>query len=165
MIFEEKDRKILGRVIFGIIALIWVYRFFAHAWISQLLDPVIMQPGIDNTFWLMHLLGIPQFLTQAPFALGLDMLVLISIMACFFNPNRVVFAWILLSSYFLYMVCFSSYALPHFQLKGIFFIVLPFLFRDKNTFNHLFSSIRYFLLLTYLIAFIFQGGPVPPACP
>jgi hypothetical protein len=60
------------RIYFLYFVLIWIaYRFWGNTLFSQLGETVIQFPGVDNTFWLFHLLGIPKLMTHNSFVAAL----------------------------------------------------------------------------------------------
>ena len=60
------DRRIryYGFLVFGFILIALFYRFMGNNLLFQLGNPPLKNPGIDNTYWLLHLLSIPQILME-----------------------------------------------------------------------------------------------------
>ena len=53
-------RRLLARLAFLAIGLLLIYYYVNHLFISQLSNPVLVYPDLDNTYWLFLFLAIPQ---------------------------------------------------------------------------------------------------------
>ena len=57
-------REFMARCIFAWLFIILLYFFANHSLVSQMQQPELIYPGSDNSFWALHILGIPQFLMK-----------------------------------------------------------------------------------------------------
>jgi len=78
-----------ARFFYGLIILALGVRFFQNALISQLASPLFISPLADNSYWLLHILGIPQFfLKHKCAALGLDISLFLSLLLTILSLNQ-----------------------------------------------------------------------------
>ena len=79
----------MARLVFSWLFLILVYFFINNSLLSQLQQPPLIYPGSDNSFWLVHILYIPQFLLHHYWAaLLFDVLLTCSCIICIIVPQQ-----------------------------------------------------------------------------
>src|ERR1700733_532964 len=84
---DYRDR--LCRISFILIFISLLYSFFSHTLLSQLKNPVLIFPSTDLTYWVFHILKIPEFITgHSVIALWFDIMLFISCVACLYYPSR-----------------------------------------------------------------------------
>lgn len=156
--YSPIERKWIARIIFGCIFCTLVYSFIAHTLLHQLQQPVIRFPYVDLTYWILHWLQIPEFITGHYFVACLvDVTLFFSCIMAFLFPAKRVFVALFLVLYFIYFITFNTYGASHTNnLIGILFIALPFVVADITSFNYLWQGLRYFLLFSYSSAFLFK---------
>ncbi len=148
-----------AKYFFGM-AIVWVlYRFWGNTLFSQLNDPRIITPDVDNSFWLLQLLQIPEFITSnQTIATLLDISMLFLPMLYLLKPNRwyAMFFSVVLT---LYNSCFSIYSGHHFHsLLGIVFVSIPFWSDNLKRRENLWHAVRYYFLFSMVSAALWKVG-------
>ncbi len=148
-------------------AMIWVaYRFWGHALFSQLAEPVLVYPSIDNTFWLFHGLNIPAFFTQHQFIATIFDLLLFFFPILFIKTqykwHAVAFS-ILMA---IYNIVFATYSAHHFHsLMGLIIVSITFWTADEVRHQRLWEGARYYFLFVMVSAALwklFRGAAFQP---
>ena len=138
--------------------LIFALRFISGTLFSQLSQPVLIDPGIDNTYWLSHWLGIPHTVTHSVlWSAVLDILIfLLPIMASLIPGRRIVaFLFTVLVS--IYQVTYSTYAMHHYHsLLGVLFLSVPFWFGPGQRFSFLWEAARYYFFFIFSSAAVWK---------
>ena len=143
----------MASVIFAWLFVVLVYFFLNNSLLSQLNQPVLIQPGIDNGFWFLHVLRIPQLLLQQPaIALTFDILLTVSCLICIFVPQQRWFTLVVIIGVWLLYVCYSSAAGKQYAQIGYILTPLPFLAMRKERFALLWEGLRYWVCFLYLTA-------------
>jgi len=57
------ERSTLQRLAFAGVLLSLVYRWWAHSLMGQLAEPVLVYPYVDLTYWGLHLMNVPQWIS------------------------------------------------------------------------------------------------------
>ncbi len=152
----------MARIIFGWLFIILLYFFSTNSLLSQLQSPVLIDPESDNTFWLLHILRIPQWLLQHyPVALVFDILLTVSCIACIFMPNQRIFTIFTIIGTWLLYICYCTAAGKHYAQIGYLLAPLPFLALQQYKFNFLWEAFRYWVCFLYVTAGfykIYYGG-------
>ena len=155
-------RLIMARIIFAWLFLILLYFFINHSLLSQLQQPVLIYPDSDNSFWLLHILRIPQYLLRNYWAgLVFDTLLLGSCFFCIVIPRQRLFTWITVIGIWLLYICYCSAAGKHYAQIGYLLAPVPFLALKENKFSLLWDCFRYWVCFLYLssgIYKIYYGG-------
>lgn len=143
----------MARVIFGWLFIILVYFFFTNSLVSQLQQPVLIYPGSDNSFWILHTLNIPQFLMQHYLAaLGFDILLTCSCIVCIVLPQQRLFTWLTVVGVWLLYVIYGSVAGKHYAQIGYLLAPLPFLAMSQQKFDISWNLFRYWVCFLYAYA-------------
>ncbi len=153
-----EQRKWLSRLVFGGVILSLLYRLMAHALLSQLAAPVFIYPYVDLTYWALHLINIPQFISRHyGLALCFDILLFIAALGGFFFIQKRVFPITFGILYLIYFVSYNSFGIHHTHcMVGVLLISIPFWFRNNRTFTLLWEGLRYFTLWIYFSAFLWK---------
>jgi len=138
--------------------LIFAVRFVSSTLFSQLSQPVLIDPGIDNTYWLFHWLGIPHTVTHSVlWSAVLDILIfLLPIMASLIPGRRIVaFLFTVLVS--IYQITYSTYAIHHYHsLLGVLFLSVPFWFGSGQRFTFVWEAARYYFFFIFSSAALWK---------
>ena len=152
-----EQRQLRARVVFGWLFIIYVYFFSQHSLISQLQQPVLIYPGSDNSFWLMHLLNIPQFfLNHHGAALALDITVTGSCLVSFILPEKVWMNRITILGTWLFYFVYSSGAGKHYAQIGYLITPVAFWVADPRKFSLLWDAMRYWVVFLYTCAGLYK---------
>jgi hypothetical protein len=153
----KRSHIVLRYIVFGFILGHLVDAYFSFNLLHQLVQPVVVSPGIDNTYWLLHLLAIPHWLTGVPeIALAFDALLVIVAFASLFIRVRAL-PMLFSVLYLLYFVTFNSYAGHHFHSTiGVLFITVPFWFKRGQGFIDAWDLLRYWLLFSFVAAVAYK---------
>lgn len=156
--YSQPERNRLCRIVFLFIFFTLLYSLATHTLLHQIGKPVIKFPYVDLTYWLMHLLQLPEAITSHyVVAVIFDLLLFITCILCFLFPQKrgLVIAFIVL--YFIYFITFNTYGTHHTNAKiGVLLAPVPFMVRNNKSFNYLWQGLRYFLLFAYSCAFLWK---------
>lgn len=139
-------------------------RFYSSALFSQMSQPVLIDPGIDNTYWLFHWLGIPAFATRGIWWPAiLDMLLFFLPIIASAISRRQLYALAFTLLVLVYQISYSSYAQHHYHsLVGMLFLGIPFWFGPGKRFTILWEATRYYFFFIFASASLwklFSGAP------
>ena len=151
------NRDLLCRIVFSMILIHLIFSLFASTLVHQLQSPTLKFAYVDPTFWLMHLLQIPELVSSNYYiALVFDVsLFVCCIAALFFPKNKLVIALFIIL-YFVYYIIFNSFGTHHTHaLIPVLISPVPFLF-SKKSFLFSWEALRYFLLFSYSAAFFWK---------
>jgi len=150
-------RNILASIIFGWLFLILIYFFSTNSLLSQFQSPVLIAPESDNTFWILHILRIPQWLMQHYYvALTFDILLTVSCIICIFVPGQRFFTWTTVAGTWLLYICYCSAAGKHYAQIGYLLTPIPFLAFKQYKFDLLWDGLRYWVCFLYASAGIYK---------
>ena len=150
-------RKMMASIVFGWLFLILVYFFSTNSLLSQLQSPVLISPQSDNSFWLLHIFRIPQWLLQHyQVALAFDILLTVSCIVCIFVPNQHVFTLITVIGVWLLYICYCSAAGKHYAQIGYLLAPIPFLAIKQYKFDLLWEGLRYWVCFLYASAGVYK---------
>lgn len=142
-----------AKFVYGFGLLVFLYHFVANSLLSQLQQPVIIYPDVDNTYWLLHLLNVPRFIVQHPvLAVTLDMsLFALPILFLLFSNRWVAVLYTCVVA--LYSICFNSFAAHHYHgLIGLIVMSIPFWFKREDKFVLAWDGARYYFLFVFASA-------------
>jgi len=146
-------REFMARAVFTWLFLVLVYFFVNNSLLSQMQQPVLIYPGSDNSFWLLHILYIPQFLLRNhAAALVFDIILTCSCLICIFVPQQKFFTWVTVIGVWLLYVCFCTAAGKHYAQVGYLLAPLPFLALRASRFDLLWNGFRYWVCFLYASA-------------
>jgi hypothetical protein len=140
---------------------IFFYRFLSNTLFSQLGQPVLIHPGLDPMYWVMHLLGIPYAATHS--LLGpalLDMLLfLMPVMAILLPDSRRIYAILFSILVLIYQFTYSTFAMHHYHgLVAVLVMSVPFWFAPAGRFERVWDGARYYLFFMFSSAALWKLG-------
>ena len=143
------DRRIryYGFLVFGFILLAIFYRFMGNNLLFQLGNAPLKNPGIDNTYWLFHLLYIPQILMEYNLLKYIiDFFILfftfISLVSYIKRPSAISLFVVL----FIYLITVQSYTANQNKTSvALLLMIIPFMVKQENFF-YIWEALRYYLL-------------------
>ena len=155
--FSQKQENFLCRLVFSIILLDLVFTAFSNTLIHQMQAPFLKFAYVDPSFWLMHLLAIPEFISSHFYVAWFwDIVLFASCIGIIIFPRK---KWLVLTFivfYFVYYIIFNSYGAHHtHSLIPILITPVAFLF-SKKSFSFAWQGLRYFLLFSYSAAFLWK---------
>ncbi len=153
--YDIEEKKRIGYFVFGFALLILLYRAWSGALVSQLQGPVISEPYVDFTYWIIFLLNIPQYLT-GHFIAGriFDFLLLFFTVGSAFFYKKNIFPILYSVNIFIYIIIFNAYSGHHtHSILGLWIISWPFLFSDVKRFSLAWEGLRYYVCFIYFSAF------------
>ncbi|WP_276481331.1 hypothetical protein [Paraflavitalea pollutisoli] len=156
--YNRAERDLLCRLVFLFVFGSLLYDYYAHTMLHQLQRPVLRYPYVDLTYWLMHLLQLPELITGHIVVAGivdsvLIITALLGVIAPAWRWNMILF----LLLYLLYFIAFNSFGTHHTSHKvGILVIAIPFVVKDIRSFNYLWQALRYFGLFVFSSAFLWK---------
>jgi hypothetical protein len=162
---NEQWRSNMVRMVFGFILCSFIFRYYNHVLLHQLLQPVIFKTEADLAYWLYHIAGVGQLIVQqATGALIFDSLLvslcLTTIVYPFQRFTPIAFSLL----YPLYFLSYNAYVTHHTgTMDGILLISFAFWNRKQPGFSMVWDALRYFTLSVYFMAFfwkVFIGGSV-----
>jgi hypothetical protein len=148
------EQNTIARIYYSFMLLVMVIEYLSGHLIHQLCEPVLIHPAADNTYWLLHLLFIPQWIAQSSFVEivfeGCWVAIAIS---CLFFRSRV---WlnVLFTLFFLVFIVTKNSYVAH-QEHGInaaFLMSFIFWTNSEIRFSFLFRAFRYYVLFIFVSA-------------
>lgn len=135
-------------------AAVLVLSFLSNVLFSQLSRPVLVDPGIDNTYWLMHWLGIPQAVTHSIlWSAVLDLVLFFSALAAAAISGRRAYAILFSALLFVWHVTLSTYSIHHYHtLIGMLVLSVPFWFGAGDRFTYMWEAARYYFFFMFASA-------------
>ena len=137
--------------------LVFGIRFVSNTLFSQLSQPILIGPGIDNTYWLFHWLGIPHRATHSIlWSAVLDILLFLVPVVASLRAGRRYFALLFSMLVLVYQITYSTYAIHHYHsLLGVLFLSIPFWFVGQR-FSFLWDAARYYFFFIFASAAIWK---------
>jgi hypothetical protein len=150
------NRRVLQRVFFSCIIMIFCYYYYANLFVSQIgLNPILYQE-IDPSYWLLMILRIPEFVAgNKTISFVFDLTLFLSAVISFIKPEQVWSVRIFYLFYFLYFMLFNLLAGHHYANVGILVAGFSFLFTD-NKFPLLLACSRYYFLFIFTSAALWK---------
>src|SRR5437588_4400505 len=137
----------MARVIYSWLLITLIYFSFHHSLIHQLEQPILIYPEADNTYWLLHMLNLPQLILQSKTVSLIFDIVLISSTALFILfPEATIFSLLSLVCFWLFEIMYSSSAGHHYHHAAYLIVPIPFLFRDRIKFTLSWWLVRYWII-------------------
>lgn len=135
-------------------AAVLVLSFISNVLFSQLSRPVLIDPGIDNTYWLIHWLGIPQAVTRSVvWAPVWDLVLFFSALAAAAISRRRIYAIIFSVLLFIWHITLSTYSMHHYHtLVGMLILSVPFWCGAGERFTYLWEAARYYFFFMFASA-------------
>jgi hypothetical protein len=156
--FTPAWQKKMLRLVFLFILISFIFRYYNHVLLHQLLQPVIFKTDTDLAYWLYHIAGLGKFFVQNNTGSMLfdSLLISLCITTIVYPSQRVtVICFSLL--YPVYFLSYNAYVTHHTgTMDGILLITFAFWTVKASTFQILWEAIRYFTLSIYSMAFIWK---------
>ena len=155
--FSQRQTDFLCRLVFTVILIDLIFSVLSNTLIHQLQSPVLKFAYVDPTFWVMHLLHIPELISSNFYLSWFwDVVLFSSCIGILIFPGKKWIIVVFIIFYFVYYVIFNSYGAHHTHSLVPFLIApVPFLF-SKKSFTFSWQALRYFLLFTYSAAFLWK---------
>jgi hypothetical protein len=149
---------IRARYFYLLCVLIFAIRFASSCLFSQLSQPVLIGPGIDNTYWAFHWLGIPYLATHSVvWSAVLDILLFLLPVIASIVSGRRIFAFLFTLLAFTYQITYSTYATHHYHsLIGILVLSVPFWAGPGRRFTFLWEAARYYFFFIFSSAALWK---------
>jgi hypothetical protein len=153
----ELPRTLMARAVYAWILFVLVY-FYAHnSLVHQWHQPPLIYPEADNTYWLLHLLYIPQGIMRSPLAGAcFDIVLCGSVLLFLVFPQRVVFCALSITCLWLYEIMYSSANGHHYHHVGLLLLPLPFLLRQPLKFYFSWQLVRYWILFLFVCSGVYK---------
>lgn len=120
-------------------------------------QPVLVYPGSDNTFWLFHILHIPQYLLQHhTAALLFDVVLTTCCLICVFVPQQRLFTWVTVISVWILYLCYCTTAGKHYAQIGYLITPIAFLALRPQRFDLAWQLVRYWVCFLYVSAGLYK---------
>jgi hypothetical protein len=154
----NRQRIVLTRLVTGSILLFLLLRYTEETSFSGLRSPSLFSMGMDVSYWLYKLSGLPALLVHnRTGAIIADLLLFGTGILSFLFPLRRI--WVVGFSVLLilYVLTFNTYATDHLaQVAGFMVVLLPFWVRDDRVFWLAWEGMRYFTCWVYVAAFLWK---------
>lgn len=147
----------MARVIFAWLFAILVFFFFKNSLLSQLQQPAPdLQAGTD-TFSLLHILYLPEYLLHHyRAALGFDILLTCSCIICVIIPQQRLFTFISIAGVWILFCAYCSVPGEHYVQTGYLLAPLPFLALKDRKFSLYWNLFRYGVCLLYVSVGVYK---------
>ncbi len=152
------DRIFYGRLFFGFVFLTWVWRYYNHVLLHQLVVPVYYLKGLDVGYDVLTATGLPDLITGNLYAaIFFDITLMLLILLLFWKPQSWPLAILFSFGYYFYIAGYNSYTLKinHSQI-GILWMSFPFWAKKNCNVNLLWQGVRYVIILSYFQAFCYK---------
>jgi hypothetical protein len=150
-------REFMARCIFAWLFMVYVYFFVSNSLLSQLQQPVFIYPGSDNSFWALHITGIPQFILRHHWAaLLFDIAVTVSCLVCIAVPQQRFFTYITVIGTWLFYFCYSSAAGKQYAQVGFILAPVALLVQGQKRFELTWQAFRYWVCFLYVSAGVYK---------
>jgi hypothetical protein len=147
------------RGVFLFILVSFIFRYYNHVMLHQLMQPVIFKTDADLAYWLYHIAGVGKLIVQNHTGAIIFDCILFSlcIISIFYPSQRLsIIAFTIL--YSLYFLSYNAFVTHHTgTMDGILLITLAFWWARDATFQTVWSALRYFTLAVYSMAFIWKA--------
>ncbi|MEJ7589119.1 MAG: hypothetical protein WKI04_16300 [Ferruginibacter sp.] len=157
-LFTKSYREHMVRVVFLFILASFVFRYYNHVLLHQLLQPVIFKTDSDLAYWLYLIAGFGKLIVQnhAGSLIFDSVLISLCLTSIVYASQRVtVIAFSIL--YPLYFLSYNAYVTHHTgTMNGILLITFAFWTMNTSTFRILWEALRYFTLSIYSMAFLWK---------
>lgn len=141
----------MARVVFAWLFAVLVFFFFNNSLLSQLQQPVSDLPAGADTFNLLHILHLPQYLLHHyRAALAFDILLTCSCIICVIIPQQRLFTLISIAGVWILYIAYCSIPGDHYAQVGYLLAPLPFLALKDKTFSLYWNLFRYGVCLLYV---------------
>lgn len=147
----------MARIIFLWLLAILFHFYFNNGLVHQWQQPVLISPGADNTYWLLHILNIPQHIMQSKIlSLFFDILMVGSTLVFFSLPQKNIFCLISVICLWLFQMMYGSSNGHHYHHFAYLIVPVAFIFRSPLKFYFAWELIRYWILFLMFCAGLYK---------
>ena len=162
-----EERKWLLRLYSGYMLFVILIEGYRQHLIHQLSEPVLISPGADNVYWLLHLLGVPPLIAGSEaVAIGFESVLAVILIGCIVWPAKTILPVFFSVMFLIFMITKNSYVAHHEHgLVVPFMMSIVFWSKREERFSFLFRSLRYYVLFVFVSAAcwkIFRGSAFHP---
>lgn len=164
----KRDRRWLSRCYYGWVIFVMLIEYFGRRLIHQLGEPVLFSPAVDNTYWLLHLMGIPQFIASNYTAeITFEVIFLLTTASCFLAEERFRMLPILFTLEFLIYLVTKNSVVAHQEhgVDALFLMSFIFWTGKETRFSLLLQAFRYYVHFIFISAAcwkLFRGSAFLP---
>lgn len=164
----KRNRTWLSRCYYGWVILVMLIEYSARRLIHQLGEPVIFSPAVDNTYWLLHLMGVPQFIaSNNTAAITFELIFLLTTASCLLAEERLRILPVLFTLEFLIYLVTKNSVVAHQEhgVDALFLMSFIFWTGKETRFSLLLQSFRYYVLFIFISAAcwkLFRGSAFLP---
>ncbi|MCW3126319.1 MAG: hypothetical protein JWO03_1977 [Bacteroidetes bacterium] len=157
-IMTQQQIDLRARYFYLSCVVIFVVYFLSNTLFSQLAQPVLIDPGIDNTYWLFHWFGIPHAVTHSTlWSAVLDIFLFLLPVAASIVTRRRIYAILFTILILVYQITLSTYSTHHFHtLVGVLFLSIPFWFGPGQRFTFTWEAVRYYFFFMFSSAALWK---------
>ena len=152
---SPKDALYIGKLVYGFLIFLLLYRWYAGKFLMEIALSPVINPEVDNTFWLVLATGIPEFIINNP-TICIIIDVSIFALACigFIRNDKVKITWLFLGLFFIQTITIETYTSSHSKTAiAIMLILLAYGFRNQYW-------LRLWEFARYLLAFIMVNSAI-----
>lgn len=154
----QEQRVILIRILVVFFLSAWIIRWWNHLLFGQVQGTPFVHVQADNTYWIFHLLNIPQFFLSSPVWASLfDVIYLLLLFLIYDQPNKRVYTYSFLILQVIYFVGFHSAMTHHaHQASALPFFAFLICFRKEENFILVFRALRYYACYVFCSAALWK---------
>lgn len=159
---NPQNARFLGKLVYAGLIFLLMYRWYSGRILMDLALSPVIEPEVDNTFWIVLASGIPEIIIQNP-TLCIIIDVLLLALAClgYVRSDRVKVTWYFLVLFFIQTITIEAYSSSHSKtVVCIFLTLLPFGFREQKWLR-MWEFARYYLafvMASSAISKLYYGG-------
>lgn len=156
--FTPAYRENMVRCVFSFILASFIFRYYNHVMLYQMLQPVIYKTNADLAYWAYHISGVKQIIVQSRFgSLLFDCLLTGLCIACIIFPRQRFTLIVFSILYPCYFLSYNAYVTHHTgTMNGILLITFAFWAVKETNFRLLWNALRYYTLAIYCMAFFWK---------
>lgn len=154
----SNERTFIARMFYGYVLFIFLVECLNDRMIHDLLQPVLINPGSDNFYWLLHLLSVPQAIAgSAGITFSFEITLVVIIVFCIVFPQRNFLSICFTIVFSFYIVTKNSFVAHHEHGLTVP-LMMSFIFWTKSTgrFILLFKAFRYYILFVFVSAALWK---------
>ena len=134
------------------VIVILFFHFFSNVLFSELGTPALVNPSIDNFYWLFQYVGLHKLFTQSVFlpAIGDISIAILTLLCVFSTSYRAIWTVSFTLLFGIYCITFNTFSGHHYHgLMGILFLSVTFWFKPGLRFELLWEAARYYFLFLF----------------
>ncbi|RPD51458.1 hypothetical protein [Paracnuella aquatica] len=151
------EQKNAARLFFGFVSIALCIQYILGFSLTGLNQPALKFPYVDLTYWMLHLISLPELLVSRKLISILfdSSLLLLSISLAIYPEGKIRYV-LFVAIYFLYFVLMNTFGLHHAHTKvAILLLSIVFLFR-ADSFYWAWEGARYYLAFLMVAAFLWK---------